>query len=44
MMLKTNYDTSNYPIEILLPIGKNKKVLGLMKDELGGEIMEECVG
>ena len=37
------FDTSNYN-EIdkrLLPIGKNKKVIGLFKDGLGGKIMEE---
>ena len=39
------FDTSGYPIDGSrpLPIGKNKKVIGLMKDELGGEIMKEFV-
>ena len=37
------YDTSNYDENYKrpLPIGKNKKVIGLFKDELGGRIMKE---
>ena len=37
------FDTSNYngKDERPLPIGKNKKVIGLFKDELGGKIMTE---
>ena len=38
------FDTSNYEIDRLLPMGKNKKVIGLMKDELGGQIMKKFVG
>ena len=37
------FDTSNYEVKRPLPIGKNKKVLGLMKDELGGEIITESI-
>ena len=33
------FDTSNYEVDIPLPKGKNKKLIGLMKDELGGKIM-----
>ena len=40
------FDTSNYDEydKRPLPIGKNKKVTGLFKDELGGKIMTEFVG
>ena len=37
------FDTSNYEINRPLPTGKNKKVIDLMKDELGGKIFTEFV-
>ena len=37
------FDTSNYEANRPLPTGKNKKVIGLMKDELGGKIITEFV-
>ena len=37
---KTRFDTSNYDAQRPLPLGKNKKVIGLIKDELGGRIMK----
>ena len=40
--VETRFDTSGY-YNRSLPIGKNKKVIGLMKDELGGEIMKEFI-
>ena len=39
--VEKNYDTSNYTVERPLPMGMNKKVIGMMKDELGGKIMKE---
>ena len=43
--VESRFDTSGYPNNGSgpLPVGKNKKVIGLMKDELGGEIMKEFV-
>ena len=37
--VETRFDTSNYELDRPLPKGKNKKVIGLMKDELGGKTM-----
>ena len=37
------FDTSNYEVKRPLLMGKNKKVIGLMKDELGGEIITEFI-
>ena len=43
--VKKRLDTSGYSKDDNrpLPIGENKKVIGLMKDELGGKIMTEFV-
>ena len=43
--VEKRFDTSNYDEkdERPLPIGKNKKVIGLFKDELGGKIMKEFI-
>ena len=37
------FDTSNYEENRPLPTGKNKKVIGLMKNELGGKIITEFI-
>ena len=37
--VKKRFDTLNYEVNRPLPTGKNKKKIGLMKDELGGKIM-----
>ena len=41
--VEKRFDTSNYECNRPLPTGKNKKVIGLMKDELGGKIITEFV-
>ena len=41
--VEKRFDTSNYEVSRPLPAGKNKKVVGLMEDELGGKIMAEFV-
>ena len=41
--VKDRFDMSGYNSSRPLPVGLNKKVIGLIKDELGGEIMTEFV-
>ena len=41
--VENRFDTSNYEVNRPLPTGKNKKIIGLMKDELGREIITEFV-
>ena len=41
--VEKRFDTSNYEANRPLPTGKNKKVIGLMKDDLGGKIITEFV-
>ena len=38
--VETRFDTSNLEIDRTLPIGKNNKVVGLIKDKLDGQIMK----
>ena len=43
--LETTFDvTSNYELEIPLPMKKYEKIIGLMKVELRGKIMKKLVG
>ena len=42
--IERRFDTSNFDIDRPLPKGKNKKVIGLMNNELGGQIMKKFVG
>ena len=41
--VENRFDTSNYEVNRPLSTGKNKKVISLMKDELGGKIITEFV-
>ena len=41
--VKKRFDTSNYTIKRPLLLGKNKNVVGLMKDQLSRKIMTEFV-
>ena len=41
--VEKRFDISNYEVDRPLPAGKNKKVIGLMKDELRGKIITEFV-
>ena len=41
--VENRFDTSNYEVNRPLPTGKNKKVIGLMKDELGRKIITEFI-
>ena len=44
--MKDYFDTSNFPKDhpSEIPVGKNKKVPGMMKDEVRGRIIEEFIG
>ena len=42
--VETRFDASNYELDRPFPKGKNQKVIGLMKVELGGKIITKFVG
>ena len=42
--VEKRFDTSNYERDRPLPVGKNKKVIGLMKDGLGGQTLKKKFG
>ena len=44
--VQRRFDTSNFELDRSMKYikGKNRKLIGLMKDEFGGQIMKEYVG
>ena len=44
--MEAKFDTSNFPKDHPsgMPVGLNKKVIGMSRDECGGKIMQEFVG
>ena len=42
--VETRFDTSNFEIDRPLPKGKNKKVIGLMKEEISGKVITNFFG
>ena len=41
--VENRFDTSYYEVNRPLPVGKNKKIIGLMKDKLRGKIFTEFI-
>ena len=41
--VETRFDASNFEINRPLPKAKNKKVIGILKEELVGQVMKEFV-
>ena len=42
--IETRFDTSSWDFNRLLPKGRTKKVIGVMKDELGRKFLTKVVG
>ena len=36
---ETRFDTPNFELDRPLPKAKNKEIIGLMKDEIGGKVI-----
>ena len=44
MYIEIRFDISNFELDRQFPKGKNKKVIGLRKDEVGAQIMKQSFG